>query len=163
MGDTPKSSKKQKTEKSEKSEATTEKSYEDRLKAINIISQPLASKKMTKKIYKLIKKATSTKHNLRRGVKEVCKHVRKGEKGIVILAGDIYPIDVVSHIPVYLEENNIPYLFVPSKQDLGSAAGTKRPTSCILVKTPKDDTFDGKDLYDEVSNEAKLYDPANNS
>ena len=150
-------------EKSKSSSNGNEKSYEDRVKAVNIISQPLADKKMTKKIYKLIKKATSSKHNLRRGVKEVVKHIRKGEKGVCVLAGDIYPIDVVSHLPVYLEENDVPYMFVPSKQDLGAAAGTKRPTSCILVKTPKDDSFDGKDLYDEVSKEATLYDPANNS
>lgn len=33
-------------------------SYEDKLKFVSIIAQPMASKKLAKKIYKLIKKGT---------------------------------------------------------------------------------------------------------
>ena len=44
------------------------KTYEERVKAVNCIAQPLASKKSTKKAHKLVKKA-----DLRRGVKEVIK------------------------------------------------------------------------------------------
>jgi H/ACA ribonucleoprotein complex subunit 2 len=65
---------------------------------------------------------------------------------------------VYSHLPVLLEEQDIPYLFVPSKQDLGAAASTKRPTSCVLVRTPKKE-FDAQDLYDTMIKEAKEYDP----
>lgn len=132
--------------------------YEDRVKAVNIISQPLASKKSTKKIHKLVKKASSAKH-IRRGVKEVVKGLRKGEKGLAILAGDIFPLDVISHLPVLLEENNVPYMFVPSKQDLGAAACTKRPTSCVLIVPKKGGLEDGKDIYDAILEEAKLFDP----
>jgi len=133
------------------------KTYEDRIKVVNCISQPLVSKKSTKKAHKLVKKASSIKH-IRRGVKEVIKGIRKGEKGLCILAGDIYPLDVISHIPVLLEEKDIPYIFVPSKQDLGAAASTKRPTSVVLIRTPKKD-FDGQDLYETLTKEAKEYDP----
>ncbi len=133
------------------------KSYEERVKAVNVISQPLANKKTTKKAHKLVKKAAGQKQ-IRRGVKEVIKGIRKGETGLAILAGDIYPLDVISHIPVLLEEKDIPYLFVPSKQDLGAAASTKRPTSVVLIRTPKKD-FDGKDIYDALTKEAKEYDP----
>jgi H/ACA ribonucleoprotein complex subunit 2 len=115
--------------------AKVEISYEDRCLAVNAISHPLANKKSTKKIHKLVRKAASKKL-LRRGVKETIKGIRKNETGLVILAGDIYPIDVISHIPIVLEEKNIPYLFVPSKFDLGTAASTKRATSCILIKSP---------------------------
>jgi H/ACA ribonucleoprotein complex subunit 2 len=132
-------------------------SYEDRCQAVNIISKPLASKKSTKKLHKLIKKASSAK-NIRRGVKEVVKGIRKGDKGLAILAGDIFPLDVISHLPLLLEEHDIPYLFVPSKQDLGAAAATKRPTSCVLVKVPKKE-FDAQDIYDAMVKEAKEYDP----
>jgi len=140
----------------EKATFAATKTYEERLKAVNIIAQPLASKRSTKRAHKLVKKATSAK-NLRRGVKEVVKGIRKKEKGLVILAGDIYPIDVISHIPCYLEENDIPYLFVPSKQDLGAAANTKRPTSVVLVKDPKGKKGleDAIELYDGLLQEAK--------
>ena len=79
---------------------------------------------------------------------------------LAIIAGDIFPIDVISHLPVMLEENGIPYLFVPSKQELGAAASTKRPTSCVLVKTPKKG-FEAMDIYEGLVKEAKEYDPSN--
>ena len=142
---------------SEEKESSAPPSYEDRCMAINVISKPLASKKSTKKLHKLIKKASSAKH-IRRGVKEVVKGIRKGDKGLAILAGDIFPLDVISHLPLLLEEHDIPYVFVPSKQDLGAAAATKRPTSCVLVKTPKKD-FDAQDIFDAMMKEAKEYDP----
>lgn len=143
-----------------KKESSSSKTYEDRVKAVNVICQPLASKKTTKKCHKLVKKASAVKH-IRRGVKEVVKGLRKGEKGLAILAGDIFPLDVISHLPLYLEENDVPYLFVPSKQDLGAAASTKRPTSCVLVRTPKTgkDAFEAQDVYDTLVKEAKEYDP----
>jgi H/ACA ribonucleoprotein complex subunit 2 len=139
---------------------TTEKAsktYEERCEAVNVIAHPLASKKSTKKAHKLVKKAASLKH-IRRGVKEVVKGLRKGESGLVIMAGDIYPVDVISHLPVLLEEKNIPYIFVPSKQDLGAAASTKRPTSVVLIRTPAKE-FDGQDLYETLTKEANDYDP----
>ena len=115
---------------------------------MNCISSPLCSKKTTKKVHKLVRKSSSAKW-MRRGVKEVVKGLRKGEKGIGVIAGDIYPIDVVSHLPVLMEEAGVPYMFVPSKAELGAAANTKRPTSCVLLRTPKEG-FDGMDLWEEV-------------
>ncbi|KAG7367651.1 LSU ribosomal protein L7Ae [Nitzschia inconspicua] len=142
--------------------ASSSKTYEERVKAVNIIAQPLASKKSTKKAHKLVKKASQAKH-IRRGVKEVVKGLRKGEQGLAILAGDIYPLDVYSFLPILLEEKNVPYIFVPSKQDLGAAACTKRPTSVVLVKSSSTSSskkdFDGKDLMDALIAEAKEYDP----
>lgn len=135
-------------------------SYEERCLAINILASPLASKKSTKRAHKLVRKASQSK-SLRRGVKEMVKGLRKGDKGLAILAGDVFPIDVISHLPVLLEEHNIPYLFVPSKRDLGAAACTKRPTSCVLVKGTRSDgkEIEGKDIFDELVEEAKEYDP----
>lgn len=51
----------------------------------------------------------------------------------MIIAGDISPIDVFSHIPIMCEDSGIPYIFVPSKGDLGRASLTKRPTSCVII------------------------------
>ena len=72
-----------------------------------------------------------------------------------MLAGDTFPIDVYrngslskkyekkkwiskitvkSHLPVVFENNDIPYVFVPSKHDLGASIGSKRPTCVLLIK-----------------------------
>lgn len=42
-------------------------------------------------------------------------------------------MDVISHIPVLCEDHNIPYIYVPSRAELGAAGSTKRPTSVIMV------------------------------
>ena len=62
------------------------------------------------------------------------KAIKKGDKGLVIIAGDISPIDVIAHVPIFCEEKSIPYVYVPSKEDLGLASMTKRPTSIVLVR-----------------------------
>lgn len=63
------------------------------------------------------------------------KALRKGAatNAICIIAGDISPIDVITHVPILCEDHDVPYVFVPSKHDLGEAATTKRPTSCVMI------------------------------
>ncbi|PSR83929.1 50S ribosomal protein L30e-like protein [Coniella lustricola] len=104
---------------------------------------PLADAKGHKKIYKTIKKARKA-GALQRGVKEVNKALRKTPlktpssaaqiPGIAIIAGDISPDEVIMHLPIYCEEHNVPYLFVKSRLELGSAAKTKRPTSVVFIQ-----------------------------
>lgn len=78
--------------------------------------------------------------SLKRGVKEVVKALRKSPTvpsspppGIVVLAADISPMDVISHIPVLCEDHSIPYIYVTSRAELGMAGQTKRPTSVVMV------------------------------
>ena len=86
----------------------------------------------------------ANKHSaLKRGVKEVVKALRKSPMPppsskdpapfICVLAADISPMDVISHIPVLCEDHGIPYIFVTSRAELGAAGSTKRPTSVVLV------------------------------
>lgn len=63
--------------------------YEHLCQLVNQIAQPLASRKIAKKIYKLIRKANKEKGFLRQGLADVMKAFRKNEKGIVILAGSL--------------------------------------------------------------------------
>ncbi|XP_068437128.1 H/ACA ribonucleoprotein complex subunit 2-like protein [Clinocottus analis] len=125
-----------------------EKTYEELIAHVNAIAQPLASRKLSKKLYKCVKKASKVK-NIRRGVKEVQKFINKGEKGIVVMAGDTLPVDVYCHLPVMCEDRSLPYAYVPSKGDLGSSAGSKRPTCVILIKPHAD----YQDAYDECVSE----------
>lgn len=128
----------------EEGDGKTEKSWDEKIRYLSPISQPLASKKLARKLCKTAKKAAKAKQ-LRQGIKEVQKFVRKGEKGILVLAGDVSPIDVISHMPVVCEEAGIPYCYIPSKEDLGSACGSKRQACMVLIKPHED----YKDAYDE--------------
>merc|ERR1712153_62885 len=121
-----------KKDKTPKNEAESADEEDDKEIEVQPFCEPLAESKLAKKLFKVIKKAMKTKQVLR-GVKEVVKAVRKGTKGICVIAGNISPMDVISHLPILCEEKSIPYIFVRSKEELGAAALTKRPTSCMLI------------------------------
>lgn len=127
--------------------------YDELLRFLSPISKPLASKKLTKKLYKLVRKSSKEKGVVRRGIRESMKFIRKGETGLVVLAGDVSPIDVASHVPFVCEEKKIPYCYTPSKQELGEALGSKRPTCMTLIKCGEDGTV--KELYDDCFGKVK--------
>ena len=144
----------------EADQSTEEYDY-DRLLYRCPIAAPISSDKpkMTKKVYSLVKKAVTAnkKKGIVKGIKDVTKAVRKGAKGIVVIGADISPFDVISHLPVMLEESKIPYVWVPSRQDLGTATQSKRATSVVLLKPTPDfqASFDKiKDAISELSNTA---------
>ena len=86
---------------------TTEKGeYEALCQLVNPIASPMANRKLAKKVYKLIKQASKDKvserrsvclvtahftllfqRQLRQGIADVQKAIRKKEQGLVILAG----------------------------------------------------------------------------
>merc|ERR1719309_1770579 len=156
MVDITKEKKSESTEEAEDVKKTVEEleaerpGYEELLPLMNAIAKPLASKKMTKKIYKLVKKCAKQK-KLTRGVKSVGKALRKKEKGVIVFAGDVSPIDVYSHLPMICEENKLPYCFVPARIDLGLAGQTKRACCVMLLK--KDEDY--VDAYAEVKDAVK--------
>ena len=89
--------KKDKAEKKEKVAAGDDDDEEGSTKQrlVSPIATPLAGKKLAKKALKTVKKAAKAKM-IRRGVKEVVKALKKGDQGLVIIAGDISPIDVIA-------------------------------------------------------------------
>ncbi|XP_027657897.1 H/ACA ribonucleoprotein complex subunit 2 isoform X2 [Falco biarmicus] len=127
-------------------ERTPERSYQEQLDFLNPIARPLASRKLTRKLYKCIRKAAKHK-KIRRGVKEVQKFINKGEKGITVLAGDTLPIDVYCHIPIMCEDRSIPYAYVPSKSPPpwpwtvptgpGSRSWLEAPNLCYHDQAPR--------------------------
>ncbi|PIO75765.1 ribosomal protein L7Ae [Teladorsagia circumcincta] len=125
---------------------TAKDEYEHLCSLVNAIAKPLASRKLAKKLYKLVKKSAKHQHYLRQGLKDVQKAIRKNEKGIMVLAGNVSPIDVYSHIPALCEEHEIPYAFTPSREQLGLAAGHRRPAIILLIRPHAD----YQELYDEV-------------
>ncbi|GMN57990.1 hypothetical protein TIFTF001_027094 [Ficus carica] len=132
-----------------------------KIQALAPIAKPLAGKKLCKRTLKLVRKAAEQKC-LKRGVKEVVKSIKRGHKGVCVIAGNISPIDVITHVPILCEESDIPYVYVPSKEDLANAGATKRPTCCVLVMTkpanakatPSEEELDKlKSEYSQVATE----------
>jgi len=125
--------------------------YEVKVARAAVIAKPMASKKLAKRLCKLIKKASKQKMQLRSGLKLVQSKIRKGETGLAVMAGSVSPIDIISHLPSVCEDKNIPYVWIPTGRDLGTAMGVKRSTLVVLIKPHGD----YQQLYDECFEEVK--------
>lgn len=88
---------------------------------------------------------------LRRGVHEVTKSLRRGESGLVFFASDVYPIEIIAHLPVLCEEKGVPYAYICPKKALGHAFRSKRPASVIMIVPPgKSKPTDGTEQEEDL-------------
>ncbi|MCK5261765.1 MAG: 50S ribosomal protein L7Ae [Thermoplasmatales archaeon] len=94
-----------------------------------------ASKEMQDLAYELIEKARDG-GKIGKGANEATKHVERGQAKLVVMAEDVSPEEILAHMPILCEEKNIPYTYVPSKEELGNAAGLGTSTSAVAVINP---------------------------
>lgn len=136
------------------------------------IAEPLIDGKMLERALKLLKKTVSHEQSvkedgkkskgsgrqLKRGVAEVTKSLRKGQKGVVLMASDVHPVDIIAHLPVFCEDKGVLYCFIGTKRLLGGACKTKRPASVIMVCQPTAD-MPNHEAYEKFSEGLKKVHP----
>ena len=83
-------------------------------------------------VYEAIETAKAT-GKLKKGTNEVTKAIEKGEAKLVATAKDVNPPEITMHIPLLCEEKGIPHAQVPSKEELGAAAGIEKPTAAVAI------------------------------
>lgn len=93
------------------------------------------SKELQDLAYELIEKARDN-GKIGKGANETTKHVERNQAKLVVMAEDVSPEEILAHMPILCEEKNIPYTYVPSKEELGSAAGLDTSTSAVAVINP---------------------------
>ena len=71
---------------------------------------------------------------VRKGTNEATKAVERAQAKLVVIAEDVDPPEVVAHLPLLCDERKIPYVFVPSKEKLGTSVGIDVPcaAACII-------------------------------
>ena len=89
-------------------------------------------KELGTQIYEAVEKARST-GRVAKGANEVTKQVERGVAKFVVMAEDVTPEEILAHVPLLCEEKGIPYGYVPSKAELGSAAGLPVGTAAIAI------------------------------
>ena len=85
--------------------------------------------------------------SVRKGTNETTKAVERGQAKLVVIAEDVDPPEVVAHLPLLCEERKIPYVFVPSKEKLGTSAGIDVPAASACIT----DVGDATALIKEIS------------
>ncbi len=85
--------------------------------------------------YDLIEKARDN-GKISKGANEATKQVERGQAKLVVMAEDVSPEEILVHMPILCEEKNTPYTYVPSKEELGNAAGLGVSTSAVAIVNP---------------------------
>ena len=70
---------------------------------------------------------------IKKGVNEATKAAERGTAKLIVYAKDVSPAELVMHLPIIAKEKGIPCVEVPSKEELGIAAGIQRPTAAVAV------------------------------
>jgi large subunit ribosomal protein L7Ae len=78
--------------------------------------------------------------NIRKGTNETTKAIERAQAKLVIIAEDVEPPEVVAHLPLLCEERKIPYVFVPTKEKIGSAIGIDVPAAAASIVKEGDAT-----------------------
>jgi len=88
--------------------------------------------------------------SIRRGTNVATKSIERGIAKLVLIAEDVEPPEVVAHLPLLCEERKISYIFVPSKNQLGSSAGIDVPSAAISIVDPGNSIDLVKDIVKKV-------------
>ena len=88
-------------------------------------------KELSDKVLQLVDSLKNGK--IKRGINETTKAVERGKAKLVVIAEDIDPEEVVMHLPVLCEEKNVPYVYVPSKHELGRMSGIDVAASAVAI------------------------------
>ncbi len=74
-----------------------------------------------------------TTGKIKKGTNEVTKAIERGTAKLVLVAKDVSPPEVVMHLPLLGKEKGVPVVEVPSKEELGAAAGLSVPAVSVAV------------------------------
>lgn len=90
---------------------------------------------LTKATLEAVKIARMT-GKIKKGVNEVIKSIERGQAKFVVIAMDVDPPEIVAFLPTICDERKIPYMFVPSKKELGEVAGISVAASSVSIIDP---------------------------
>jgi len=113
-------------------------------------------KEVSEAAYEVLRQASRT-GKVRKGTNETTKAIERGLAKLVVIAEDVNPPEVVAHLPILCNEHKIPFVFVPSKDQIGPAIGIDVPTAAAAVL----DAGEGSQILEQVTQElSRLNKPA---
>lgn len=104
-------------------------------------------KELSDKVLQLLEMARNS-GKIRKGTNEATKAIEKSAAQLVIIAEDVEPEEIVMHLPALCDEKKVPYVFVPSKQEIGRSAGIDKAMAAAAIV----EAGEGKNLLKEVIN-----------
>jgi len=90
-------------------------------------------KELSDKIINAVSVAKDT-GKIRKGANETTKSIESGKAKVVVIASDVNPEEIVMHLPILCEEKGIPFVYVPTKLDLGRAVGLNVGCAAVAIE-----------------------------
>jgi large subunit ribosomal protein L7Ae len=90
------------------------------------------TKEKADELYTMIEVAKAT-GKIKKGVNEVTKALEKGNAKIVAISADANPAEITMHLPILGKEKGVLVAKVPSKEELGAAAGLQVGTVAVAI------------------------------
>ena len=103
-------------------------------------------KEVSEAAYEVLRQASRT-GKVRKGTNESTKAIERGLAKLVVIAEDVTPPEVVAHLPILCDERKIPYVFVPSKDQIGPAIGIDVSTASAAVL----DAGEGNQILEQLT------------
>jgi large subunit ribosomal protein L7Ae len=104
---------------------------------------------LAEQTYTAVERARDT-GSIRIGTNEATKAIERDNAALVVIAGDVDPAEIVMHLPPLCAENGIDYTFVPSKEELGLAAGLGVQSAAIAISDAGSAEDDLKKIRDKA-------------
>ena len=104
-----------------------------------------APKDLVTAVYEAVRVAKQS-GKVRKGTNETTKAIERGISRLVVIAEDVEPPEVVAHLPILCEERNAPFIFVPSKQQLGASLGIDVGSAAATII----DAGEGQHIVEQV-------------
>ncbi len=86
----------------------------------------------SEKAYEAVEVAKTT-GKIKKGSNEVTKFIERGQAKLVVIAKDVNPPEITMHIPLLCKEKGVPCVEVPTREELGAAAGLQIGTAAVVI------------------------------
>jgi len=106
-------------------------------------------KELADRAYEAVEVARDT-GKLRKGTNEATKAIERKHAALVVIAEDVEPAEIVAHLPALCDEKGVPYVYVPSKRELGAAAGIDVPSAAIAIAEAGEASSTVKDIIERI-------------
>ena len=107
-------------------------------------------KEIVDKVLQALEIARNT-GKVKKGTNETTKAIEKSLAKLVVIAKDVNPPEIVMHLPILCDEKKCPYVYVPSKNELGRAVGINVAAASACIVEPGE----AKDLLNEIVSKIK--------
>jgi len=71
---------------------------------------------------------------IRKGMNEVTKSIERNSAKLIVMAEDVSPPEILFHVPLLCEEKSVPYAYLSTKKEVGSAVQINVGSSAIAIE-----------------------------